>query len=112
MAAHRDHFFENNPHLARSTQTNIAELFRERVRNDGERLAVVDGARRHTFAELNRRVNRAANALSAMGLVPGDRFAVLSSKRAAYIEMELAAAKLGVILCAVNWRLAEPELAH
>lgn len=112
MAAHRNRFFENNPHLARSTQTNIAELFRERVRNDGERLAVVDGERRYTFAELNRRVNRAANALSGMGLVPGDRFAVLSSNRAEYIELELAAAKLGVILCAVNWRLAEPELAH
>jgi acyl-CoA synthetase (AMP-forming)/AMP-acid ligase II len=65
-----------------------------------------------SYAALNDRVNRLAHALAARGVVRGDRIAVLSENRIEYVEIELAAAKLGVMVACQNWRLAEHELAH
>jgi acyl-CoA synthetase (AMP-forming)/AMP-acid ligase II len=38
--------------------------------------------------------------------------AVLSENRLEYIELELAAAHLGLIIACLNWRLADDELTH
>jgi fatty-acyl-CoA synthase len=73
--------------------------------------AVVDGEKRLSYRELNRRVNRLANALQGLGLQNGDRIAVLSYNRVEFLEIIMAAAKLGLILVPLNWRLTAPELA-
>ena len=72
--------------------------------------AVVDGDRRVTYRELNRRVNRLARGLGRMGLNYGDRIGMLSYNCLEYAEVILAAAKLGLILVPLNWRLTAPEL--
>src|SRR5690606_3342071 len=46
------------------------------------------------------------------GVEHGSRIAILSENRAEYLEASLAAARLGAILCVLNWRLAQAELAH
>jgi len=74
--------------------------------------AVVDGDRRLSYRELNRRVNRLANALLELGLRNGDRMAILSYNRVEFIEVIMAAAKLGLILVPLNWRLTAAELAY
>ncbi|MEM7023884.1 MAG: AMP-binding protein, partial [Pseudomonadota bacterium] len=58
------------------------------------------------------RVNRLAHVLAGEGVQRGDRVAILSRNCTAYLETELAAAKLGAMVAAQNWRLAAPELAH
>ena len=50
--------------------------------------------------------------LAALGLVRGDRVALLSRNRPEYFEIELAAANLGVITACLNWRLSPRELAY
>jgi fatty-acyl-CoA synthase len=55
-----------------------------------------------TYAELDRRVNRRANALAAAGLRPGDRVATLLDSTLAVAEVYLAQAKLGTVLAALN----------
>jgi len=47
-----------------------------------------------------------------MEITRGDRVAILSENRAEYLELMFAAGKLGVIVCALNWRLADGELLH
>ena len=73
--------------------------------------AVVDGERRLTYRQLNHRVNRLARALAAQGLSYGDRIAMLSYNSLEFIEVIMAAAKLGLILVPLNWRLTGAELA-
>jgi fatty-acyl-CoA synthase len=73
--------------------------------------AVVDGEKRLSYRELNQRVNRLANALLGLGLRNGDRMAILSYNRVEFIEAIMAAAKLGLILVPLNWRLTAAELA-
>ena len=73
--------------------------------------AVVDGEKRLSYRELNRRVNRLAHVLQGMDLQIGDRIAILSYNRLEFLEVIMAAAKLGLILVPLNWRLTAPELA-
>ncbi len=72
--------------------------------------AVVEGSRRLTYRQLNRRVNRQAQALQALGLDYGDRVSILAYNCIEFVEMIMAAAKLGLILVPLNWRLTAPEL--
>lgn len=73
--------------------------------------AIVDGNRRLSYRQLNRRVDRLANALQAKGLKHGDRFAMLAYNSLEYVEIIFACAKLGLILVPLNWRLSTAELA-
>lgn len=82
---------------------------RERLTPDKE--AVVDGDVRLTYAELNHRVNQLTSDLIALGLEPGDRLGMLSYNRHQFVEVIMAAAKLGAVLVPFNWRLTGPELA-
>ena len=77
----------------------------------GEREAVVDGDRRLSYRKLNQRVNRLAGALQAKGLRHGDRCAILAYNCLEYVEVIFAAAKLGLILVPLNWRLSPTELS-
>jgi len=73
--------------------------------------AVVDGEKRLNYRELNRHVNRLANALSGLGLKNGDRAGILSYNCLEFVEVIIAAAKLGLVLVPLNWRLTAKELA-
>ncbi|MBP0439945.1 AMP-binding protein [Tianweitania sediminis] len=75
-------------------------------------MAIEQGDRRSTYAELDRRTDALSHAWRERGIVRGDRVAILSENRVEYVECLLAAAKLGVILACQNWRLAEGELIH
>jgi len=91
--------------------TGIGFWLTKRELLQGDREAVVDGQRRLSYRALNRRVNRLARALQSMGLKQGDRIAVLAYNGLEYVETIFAAAKLGLILVPLNWRLAPAELA-
>lgn len=97
---------------ARASSLNVGGLFRFRAQYFGDRIALENDERRYSYAELNERVNRLANVLAGLGVVRGERVAVLSENRTEYIELQLAAAKLGAIVAAQNWRLAPAELEH
>jgi long-chain acyl-CoA synthetase len=64
-----------------------------------------------TFSAVNERMNRFAHALIALGLVPGDRVAVLSRNRNEVLEC-YGATKAGMIVVPLNWRLSEEEILH
>ncbi len=72
--------------------------------------AVVDGRRRLNYQQLNRRINRLSNALQGLGLQFGDRISILSYNCLEFVEVIMAAAKLGLILVPLNWRLTPAEL--
>ena len=90
----------------------VGSLFQASAAANPAAIALDDGSRRITFATLDERVNRTANMLAAHGIARGDRVAILSENRTEFVELQLAAAKLGAILACQNWRLAPPELQH
>jgi O-succinylbenzoate-CoA ligase len=74
--------------------------------------AIVFEETRLTYGQLNRRVNRLANALTKMGLSRQDRLAVLAENTHKYLEIYFAAAKLGISVTPLNFRLSEAEIVH
>lgn len=98
--------------IRRSGARTVGETLSAQSRRVPHRVAIDDGTRQLTFAALNQRINRLANCLDALGVVRGSRMAILSENRTEYLEATYAAAKLGAILCALNWRLAPNELGH
>jgi len=76
------------------------------------RLAMVDGEVRHTFAELGRRVNALAGALKAKGIRQGDRVALLDVNSHRFAEGYYACAQTGMIFVPLNSRLSLPEIKY
>lgn len=93
-------------------RTTVWELFNERARISPLAIALSGVEGNVTFRELNDKVLRLAAVFHAKGIRRGDRIALLSENRFAYMEIELAAACLGVIVAAQNWRLSTAELRH
>ncbi len=75
-----------------------------------EKVAVVDGARRFTYAELGERVYRLASALRRAGVRKGDRVAVLSPNSTELLEAHFGVPQLGAVLVAINARLSPGEV--
>lgn len=95
------------------TQT-IYESFSGHARAQGQRLALVvqhQGVK-WSFAELLSRVDRSANGLADLGFRKGDRLSVWMHNNGEWLLMQLATAKLGVILVNVNPDYRLPELEY
>ncbi len=97
--------------IARARQHSVGDLLRRTALRYPNKLAVVDGERRMSFAELDAAVNRTANALAARGMAKGDRLALLSHNCWQFAVLTFATAKLGVVLVPVNFMLGAEEIA-
>lgn len=73
------------------------------------KLAVVDGAQRFTYGELEERAHRLGNALAALGLEKGDRVAIISPNSHFFLESFYGTAAIGVVLVPMNFRLVASE---
>ena len=86
------------------------------VRRNGLRFphkpAVLMGEQNCTWQELDRRVDRVANALRACGLARGDFVAILLANCPEFIELYFGVARAGLVAVPVNYRLTPRELAR
>jgi long-chain acyl-CoA synthetase len=94
----------------------LASLARTHARTNADRPAITyrdrtGEDRTMTYAELDARSSRVAQALLASGVRAGDRVAFLDKNTPEFFEVQLGAAKIGAVMVAVNWRLAPPEIA-
>ena len=94
-----------------STISTTADVVRVHARERGDQVAVIQDELRQTWRDLDRRSNRAANALARAGVGEGDRVAFLDKNGVEYFEVLFGAAKLNAVTVNVNWRLAAPEVA-
>lgn len=74
-----------------------------------ERIALVDGARTRTYAELDGRATAIALALQQLGLEVGDRVAVLQENRIEYVESVVGIARAGGVLVPLLGALTAAE---
>jgi acyl-CoA synthetase (AMP-forming)/AMP-acid ligase II len=133
---------ETAARVTRASQSTVGSLFRARVRQFGDRIAIERnggehaagerngselGASEHdssaprpglaapaqqTYRELDARVARLAGVLAGLGVTRGERIALLSENRPEYLEVVLAASRVGASVACQNWRLSPAELTH
>ena len=90
----------------------LDDFLRRHAAAKPEAIAVSFEGRDISFSDLDLRANRIANGLAAAGLRPGDRLALIAKNSLEWIEVLVGALRAGVVLVAVNWRLAPPEIAY
>ncbi len=90
----------------------VADVLAPAVAADPAREALVGRSGRYGYAELDRAANRAANALSALGIAPFDRVAVCLPNDVDLVIAFLGAMRLGAIWVGINRPLAPPEKAY
>jgi acyl-CoA synthetase (AMP-forming)/AMP-acid ligase II len=91
---------------------NIADLFEGTVDAVPDRVALVAGSARRTYAELEKRANRLAHHLAAQGVKPGDHVGIHAFNSAEFVEGMFACYKLRAVPINVNYRYVEAELAY
>jgi acyl-CoA synthetase (AMP-forming)/AMP-acid ligase II len=91
---------------------SIVDLLRRTAADVPDAVAFVDGSSRLTYAGWDRTSDRAAAALWAAGVRPGDVVALLLPPSFAYPVAYLAAAKLGCVTAGINPRFGPQEIEH
>jgi fatty-acyl-CoA synthase len=96
-------------------EETIGDFFDAMTEHQPDREALVSRheGKRYTYRELQREANQLASALLKQGLQPGDRVGIWSHNNAAWVLMQIATAKAGLILVNINpaYRVAELEYA-
>jgi acyl-CoA synthetase (AMP-forming)/AMP-acid ligase II len=90
----------------------IPELVRRAVAAHPNRVAIVDGPRTATFADVGARTIRLANALRGMSAAYGGRVAILMRNRLEYVEADLAIARAGKVKVPINPKLSDDERGY
>ena len=85
-----------------SVGTNLASLLRASAVQTPDREALIEGSRRLTWAELDSSVDRLAGGLREMGLLPGDRVAVLLGNSIEFVMGYFAIVRAGLVAVPMN----------
>ena len=91
---------------------NVGDSLTRTAASRPAQLAVVDGDRRFTYAELNAYVNRLAHGLAGRGYERGAALALASGNSADFLAVYFACAKLGVVCVPVNLGWRPDEVAY
>lgn len=90
----------------------LGDIIRKSALLFPDNMATVFEGTRLTYRDLNARVNRLANALTALGVGKSDRLAILGENTHKYLEVYFAASKIGISVTPLNFRLSDKELVQ
>jgi O-succinylbenzoic acid--CoA ligase len=90
---------------------HMVAVLADAVARAPDHVALVDGARRMTYAALDAESARIAGNLAARGVAPGDRIAMLIGNSLEFFTVLLACARMGAIAVPMGIRLRKPEIA-
>ena len=93
-------------------QFNLADLFELVVDTVPDRLALVAGDVRLTYAELDARADRFANHLLTTGIAPGAHVGILARNRSEWVEAMIGCYKSRTVPINLNFRYVAPELRY
>lgn len=91
---------------------NLGHMLKVNAKKFPAKTAIKDKTRSFTYPETNRRVNRLAGSLLAMGLTKGDKIAVLLENCPEIVELYLATAKTGLVIVPINFRLVAKDVDY
>ena len=94
------------------TELSPVSFLRRAAEVHADAPALVHGARRWSYRELNERVTRLTSALRGLGVYHGDRVAVLAPNTPAMVEAHFAVPAAGALLVCINIRQSPGEVAR
>jgi fatty-acyl-CoA synthase len=91
---------------------NLADLFELVADTIPDRLALVAGKERRSYAELDERANRFGHHLLDEGARPGEFVGILARNRAEWVEAMIGCYKARTVPVNLNYRYVAPELRY
>jgi long-chain acyl-CoA synthetase len=97
---------------SQAIECSLGDFLAGAVDRFGKQVALTDGKRAISYADLWERCDRLAAALSGAGVSPGDRVALMLPNCAEYVVAFFAVARAGAIVTQVNPLYVQRELEH
>jgi fatty-acyl-CoA synthase len=94
------------------TLANFDDILKFWASERPDDVALEQDGRTTSYAELEQNTRRIIALMAANGVNAGDRVAWLGKNSDLYCQLYLAAARVGVVMVPVGWRLAPPEVAY
>lgn len=93
-------------------EQNFAYILEKKRATHPKDIAIIEAfnSKAYSYDDLCRRVSRLANALTDAGINKGDRIICLTANTVEYFDIFMAAARLGLLLIPINYRLAPFEM--
>ncbi|HUJ75585.1 MAG TPA: AMP-binding protein, partial [bacterium] len=93
-------------------KATLGSLPERAARRFGEREALAFQGRRLSFADLAREADRAAQALLAVGVRPGDKVSLWLPNRPEWLHVFFGALRIGAVVVPLNTRLRSVDMAY
>jgi len=106
------HFDDRTLRCFKTRPADLNGMFAAALARAPQAEALVSGKSRLTYRALDAEVAQLAGGLRDLGVIQGDRVAILLSNRAAFSTVLLATLRLGAIAVPINIREGTPELAY
>jgi fatty-acyl-CoA synthase len=90
----------------------VADAVAAHARLMPHKLGARDSRRELSFVLWHERATRLANGLLSLGLVKGDKVALLAYNCVEWMEIYVALARVGLVAVPINFRLTSPEIAY
>jgi acyl-CoA synthetase (AMP-forming)/AMP-acid ligase II len=90
-------------------ERNLADALRQHARNRGTEIALIDGARQLSYAELDCEVDRGAWALMARGCRPGEIVGLSLRDHWAHVVLMWSCMRAGVVMLPLDCRWTDAE---
>lgn len=94
------------------TPYTMADRLEDCARDFGERIFLIEGDVRYTYAQFNQRANQVARALHEQGVRKGDVVAMAIENRPAFFFAWFGVAKLGAVVAFINTHVMGKPLTH
>jgi acyl-CoA synthetase (AMP-forming)/AMP-acid ligase II len=91
---------------------NLGQIQKINAKKFPNTTALKDANRAFTYPQMNSRINKLANSLTALGLQKGDKIAVLLENCIEICELFMATAKTGIVIVPINFRLVSSEVEY
>jgi len=100
------------PSLTPQRATTVDDLLARAAEVYGDRVAIVDGEHRYTYAQVRADAQAFARGLNALGLTPGDRVAIWLPNCVEWVVAFFGAAIAGAVVVPLNTGLVGAEVAY
>lgn len=98
--------------ISDSSRLTVGDALKINAQVMGNKIAIEQDDIKLSYEVLHLKTNILANGLNNLGIERGDRIAVLSENNLEYCQLVYAAAKIGAIVCCINWRLSPDEILY
>jgi len=96
--------------VSKATDATLGQALAQVAALQPERPALLGADRQLNWGQLDREVNQLARLLMDIGVRPGDPVGILTEKRPEVVITFLACARIGAVLCPVNFKLHADRL--